>query len=391
MAHRAGRFQEFSVRFTCTSEPAGISRPGASVPSRAAFGSRADRSAGKRRSGGGVGVPPSVGSVFPPANEVQQWRDGPTPLTLRLTFLHSCSAIALATLATGFATDRVGLSAQKAVTDPVQIKGGGFEASGVAAVPNSRDVLFVDDGHSRQVFCLTFDDTGNQQGAAVPVPLDAHVVDPEDITTDGTFFYVVGSQSKADSELGAGLVRFIFDPVRRRVTRVEGVRRLADLLEGAVPELLASRRRSAGGALNIEGMVWDPTGARLLLGLRSPVVAGQALVLTLRLRDSTRPLTAANLAVVPGETMRLPLNGDGIRGLGRDPETGELLVLSGSPTVMAARDFRLLSWNGRAPAVLTPIATFPKRMQPEGVTRMKLAGRMRTLVVFDTGRYAVFP
>jgi hypothetical protein len=106
--------------------------------------------------------------------------------------------------------------ARAAGASPQMIAGGTFEASGVAHVPNTTGVLFVDDGRNREIFWMELSADGRQQASAVRVPLGADVTDLEGITSDGTNFYVVGSQSKKTGFDGDGLVRFRFDPKTRQ-------------------------------------------------------------------------------------------------------------------------------------------------------------------------------
>ena len=49
------------------------------------------------------------------------------------------------------------------------------------------------------------------------MPLGAEIVDLEGMTTDGIYFYGVGSQSKSHGFDRAGLVRFRFNTHARRV------------------------------------------------------------------------------------------------------------------------------------------------------------------------------
>src|SRR5688572_16859149 len=85
-------------------------------------------------------------------------------------------------------------------SQPALIAGGRFEASGLASVPGSQGVLFVDDAQDKQVFWMELDAEGQQVGKAIAVPLGAHVVDPEGITASGTHYFIVGSQSKRGTE-----------------------------------------------------------------------------------------------------------------------------------------------------------------------------------------------
>jgi len=74
--------------------------------------------------------------------------------------------------------------------------GGPFESSGVVYVPGSDAVLFVDDGKPREIYWMQLDGSGRQKGAVKSVPLGVEIDDPEDITTDGKYFYVVGSHTR---------------------------------------------------------------------------------------------------------------------------------------------------------------------------------------------------
>ena len=274
------------------------------------------------------------------------------------------------------------------VPAPQAIRGGSFEASGVVAVPGTNGVLIVDDGRPRHVLWMELSPSGTQVGEVVVVPIHADVLDMEDITTDGQFFYVVGSQSQGGGSQADGLVRFRFHPTTLETTHVERATGLRQMLAATVPELRRSGRRGGDGILNIEGLVWDPVRSRLLLGLRSPVSGDDALIVPLRFRDSSKALAIDNL-VVDGAAIRLPLGGDGIRGLGYDATRGVVLVIAGASTYARATDFRLLEWDGATLGSLRDIATFPSHQKPEGVTRMILGGRPRTVIVFDIGGYRV--
>jgi hypothetical protein len=273
---------------------------------------------------------------------------------------------------------------------PQRIVGGTFEASGVAHVAGTSGVLFVDDGRERDIFWMELDAAGRQRSAAVRVALGADVTDLEGITSDGTRFYVVGSQSKHTGVDGDGLVRFRFDPQTRRTGDVERIRGLKAWLAGRVPELKGTARILGDAALNIEGIAWDPVRSRLLLGLRAPVVDGRALVIPLKLQDPAGPFSEANLRV-DGPAVRLPLEGAGIRSLEYDPGAGAFRVITGAALNAENRDFRILEWNGAdtAAAPLRVLATFPRGLKPEGITPASIGDRQVSVLVFDVGRFAL--
>jgi len=275
----------------------------------------------------------------------------------------------------------VGFTAHLAGTaaEPVRIAGGQFEASGVVYVPSSRTVLFVDDGRTREVFALDVNTDGSQRGEAKPVALQADVTDPEGITTDGKLFSVVGSQSKKTGIDGDGLVRFAFNASTGQAERIERIQGLKHWLEQHVAEL-----RGAAG-LNIEGLAWDPVNQRLLMGLRAPVVDGQALILPIRFKDPAGAFRIDNLIVEGGKAIRVPLDGAGIRSMEYDETASAFRIIAEAGVTKQNRDFRIVEWRAGDQGV-REVARFASRLKPEGVTRVMLDGHPRTLIVFDTSR-----
>ena len=263
------------------------------------------------------------------------------------------------------------------------IAGGTYEASGLVAVPGSRYVLFSDDGRPREVFAVSIADDGSQTGAAHAVRLDARVTDAEGMTTDGAYIYMVGSQSKRTGHDGDGLVRFRFDSVTRTATGIESARPLKVWLARNVAELQGTEGRLGDDVLNIEGLAWDPSGQRLLLGLRAPVVDGKALVVPVKLADASRSLSAENLRA-DGPAIRLSLGGAGIRGIEYDAEAKHFMIITGASLNAEDRDFELRAWDGRSDST-SVVATYPRRLKPEGVAQLTVNGRRLQVIVFDTG------
>jgi hypothetical protein len=272
--------------------------------------------------------------------------------------------------------------------EPRPIAGGAFEASGVVSVAGTNQLLFVDDGRTREIFVMEISDDRSQRGAAQSVSLDADVTDLEGITSDGRYFYAVGSQSKKTGFEGDGLVRFAFDPATRRVAGMERIRGLKAWLAANVAELGGSATRAGDEALNIEGLAWDPRRRRLLLGLRAPVVNGMALVIPIALVDSTAAFTRENLRV-DGATMRVQLGGAGIRSLEYDDNAAAFRIIAGAGANAETRDFRLLEWDGQSGAPTRELMAFDRRVKPEGITRATLGGKPVSVIVFDVGRYVV--
>jgi hypothetical protein len=269
-----------------------------------------------------------------------------------------------------------------------EIIGGPFEASGVAQVGNTSQVLFVDDGRNRDVFLMELSDEGVQRGTPIAIPLLADVTDLEAIATDGRYFYVVGSQSKLTGTEGDGLVRFEYDPVERRIHNVSRIRGLKSWLAEQVDELRDTKGKLGDHVLNIEGLAWDAVGERLLLGLRAPVINDEALLVPIAMTKRDGAFTRENLRP-DGAAIRLKLDGAGIRSLEYDAQSGTLLLITGASLNDETRDFRVLEWNGNLTSTPREIRRFDRSLKPEGWSILTVAGRRQHVLVFDTNRWAL--
>ena len=276
---------------------------------------------------------------------------------------------------------------------PLNFKGGPFEASGVVAVPGARGVLFVDDSRTDEVLWMEMDEAGNQVGDIKPVKLGIQLDDPEGITTDGTYFYIVSSQSRGKSGAQAGLIRFKFNLATQSAEDVQAISGLKTFLVEKVTELhdMGTRKGKEDG-INIEGLSWDPARQQLLLGLRSPVIDGQALVVPLKLRDGRGGFSLDNLEAGERAAIRLSLGGQGIRSIEYDERAKLFQIIAGATEEQKKTDFKLWEWDGpTGEAGLREIATFDRKLKPEGITRASIGERDFKLVVFDTSQYLKLP
>jgi hypothetical protein len=255
--------------------------------------------------------------------------------------------------------------------------GGTFEASGVAHVPGTDGVLFVDDGRPDEIFWMRLTDGRAQAGEIKPIKLGASVIDKEGMTFDGEHFYVVGSLSKYKTAAGPGLARFRFDAQAGRVSGTESVSDFKRFLARNVAELRGMEEtKYRDGGINLEGVAWDPLNKRLLLGVRSPVVDGHALLVPLRLRDPRGAFSTENLEVEGSKAIRLSLGGVGIRGIEYDGRANAFRIISGAAEDQDQTDFGLWEWNGdEKQPVLRETNRFEGSLKPEGVARATAGGR----------------
>lgn len=268
--------------------------------------------------------------------------------------------------------------------------GGTFEASGVAHVRGTDAVLFVDDGRPNEIFWMQLGQDRKQAGRINAIDISTNIVDLEGITSDGEYFYVVGSQSKSTGADTAGLARFTFDATNQRVVGTQAASGLKRFLADNVVELrgMENTKYSQGG-INVEGIAWDPANRRLLLGLRSPVVEGHALVVPLKLRDPKAALSFDNLEVEGRKAIRLPLGGAGIRSIEYDEARKAFFLITGAGPNTEKMNFKIWEWSGDgATLTLRETDSFDRRLKPEGITRVSTGTRDFVFIVFDTSGYA---
>lgn len=267
--------------------------------------------------------------------------------------------------------------------------GGIFEASGVAQVPGAGGVLFVDDSRPSEVLWMKTDQQGQQVGDIKPIPIGISVENPEGITFDGTYFYIVGSQSNPKHAERNTIGRFTFDPNTATAQNASVLGDFRGWLLNKVPDLAGlGEVKAKQGGLNIEGIAWDPERKGLLLGLRGPVVDGKALVVPLRFVNPQGPFSLDNLKVEDGKAISLSVGGSAIRDIQYDTRLKSFLIISGAPENEDKGDFILWQWDGNAASSPIQKSVLDNSAKPEGVTSLDVGGDSFMFIVCDGSRYA---
>ena len=282
------------------------------------------------------------------------------------------------------------------LSSSTKFSGGTFEASGAVAVPGKNAVLFVDDSVPDQVFYMPVSALGEQDGPVVPIALGVSVANPEGITQFGPRFMITGSMSTVESDATGGVVTFEFDSDTQTISKPAVLTGMRKFLLDNVPELKSwADKTSAEGGLNVEGIAIDPDPQhpRVLLGLRGPVLNGNALVVPIRIKNREAPLTIDNLVMDQPNAIQLNLSGQAIRDIQWDSQLRALLIISGAPETEEKTDFILWSWSGEAnqsreDAKPKQQSLLDKKMKPEGIAPMKFPNRQFVLIAGDASRYA---
>lgn len=263
------------------------------------------------------------------------------------------------------------------------------EASGVIHATNQNGVMFVSDDRTNEVLWMPLNADGVQAGTVSSVPLGVTFTDPEAITYGNSYYYLVTSQSNPRDGTNNAIVRFDFNPATMTLRgKAEIIPNLRSWLLTNVTEI-SSLGAPAGDkdGLNIEGLAWDPNNERLLLGLRSPMIGNQAVLVPLRLKDPRGAFNLSNLMVDDPRVIVLPLEGQGVRDITYDGRLKDFLIISGAPETAPRSEFTLWLWTGRPDAKPVKILKLEDDMKPEGITSLSINGKDFIIVVGDSGQY----
>jgi pSer/pThr/pTyr-binding forkhead associated (FHA) protein len=265
--------------------------------------------------------------------------------------------------------------------------GGRLESSGVAYSPGMNGVIIVSDNRGGEAQWMQLDENGHQVGDIKKIPLGVNLIDPEAITYGNSSFYVVASQSDSNAGAANSIVRFDINPETQTLRgKPEVISDLRSFLLKNVAEIASfGAPPGAQGGLNIEGLAWDPIKERLLLGLRSPQISEQAVIIPLKLREARGQFRAENLKV--DEPILLQLDGQGVRDITYDSHLRNFLIISGAPETAENKEFGLWEWSGLPKAEPTKLMTLQEDRKPEGVASVTINGRSYAFVVGDAGSY----
>lgn len=262
-----------------------------------------------------------------------------------------------------------------------------YEPSAVQQLPDGRFLVAEDEKeHPFSLFRL---DAG---GAADVQPLDVSGLpkldDLEGLSLDpaGRVVAITSHSRQGDGEEKKSrhrLLRFRVEGGRAVEPSVVGD--LKPALAAAHPVLAAaaaSQAAKSAGGFNIEGLEMTPGGGRLLVGLRSPLENGRALVAAIAnpqaMFDDGEPPRIGTLS-------RLDLAGDGVRALAWLPALAGYLVASG-PVDRSPRPFRLWWWAGPEGGVPRPVTLAQGGLaRTEGLAPALVAGEPWLLLVSDDG------
>ena len=270
-----------------------------------------------------------------------------------------------------------------------------YEPSAIQQLPDGR-FLVVEDEKDHSFSLLTLHANGDASSEALG-PRWFHggdtiwkLDDLEGLTLDGLGqLYAITSHSRnddGDEQKGREkLVRFRIE--KDRVVEPVVVGGLKPALAAAHPVLAAAAQVlvvKSGAGLNIEALEFTPDGQRLLIGFRSPLQGGHAIIASIDNPAAVFDSEAAPKVSSPLQTLNL--GGHGIRGMAHVAALHGYLIISG-PASRANHAFALWFWNGEsnAPARRVTVPGLAGFEHAEGVCTAIIDGVSKILIVSDDG------
>jgi hypothetical protein len=273
-----------------------------------------------------------------------------------------------------------------------------YEPSAIQQLPDGRLLVVEDEKeHPLSLVTLRADDTVKTEAMTAGLlqmfspfwKLD----DLEGLAADRAgFIYGITSHSRDDhgdeKKTREKLVRF----------RVEGERVVDPQVVDGLKEALTSqhavlaaaaqvREVKAGGGLNIEALEISADQQQLLIGLRSPLRDGRALIA--RVENPSAIFESDQAPRIAPRLDELDLGGHGIRGMAYVPALGTYLVIGG-PASRETASFGLWCWSGQPGAPARPVSVPGLRSfeKAEGICPARVGGMDRIMIVSDDGNRA---
>jgi hypothetical protein len=271
---------------------------------------------------------------------------------------------------------------------------GVYEPSAIQQLPDGR-FLVVEDEKEHPFSLVTLDDEGQVDSQALTPgffefnerfwkldDLEGLTLDP-----DGFVLAITSHSRNGDGDEKKSrdkIVRFRVDSKRIVDTSVSRALKPALCQRH---DVLATASRvldvKAQGGLNIEALDFCPRTRHLLIGLRSPLIDGKAVIA--RCENPAEIFDSETEPRIAPSLITLDLGGHGLRGMAYIPALAGHLLISG-PMAREATQFRLWFWNGNDAAPrrveLPGLAGFE---HAEGISPALVGGQARIIMVSDDG------
>lgn len=270
-----------------------------------------------------------------------------------------------------------------------------YEPSAILQLPDGRFLVVEDErSHPLSLVEIAADGTVKSRGLG-PGWFEGNATfwkldDLEGLALDAAgWIYAITSHSRdgdgEEKKARDKLVRFRVDGKRVSEPSVaKGLKAALVAVHPVLAEAAAIGDVKGRGGLNIEALEMTPDSRRLLVGLRSPLLDGQAIIASV---DNPGAIFEAGQApqVAPQFDL-VELGGHGLRGMSYLPALGGYVLISG-PVARERVQFQLWFWSGERGAAAQPItvAGVAGFEHAEGVCPALIDGVPRLVIVSDDG------
>lgn len=270
-----------------------------------------------------------------------------------------------------------------------------YEPSAIQQLPDGR-FLVVEDEKSHPLSLVTIGADGSVDSTALTAGLFQmfsgfwKLDDLEGLALDRVgFVYGITSHSRDDDgdekKAREKLVRFRVEGKRVVDPKVvAGLKQALTMRHAVLAAAAEVRDVKASGGLNIEALEISPDQKRLLIGFRSPLRDGRALIASVE--NAAAVFESDEAPRIAPLLEELDLGGHGIRGLSYVPTMDAYLVIGG-PASREPDDFDLWRWSGEpgAPAHRVTLPGLRSFEKAEGVSSAIVGGMERIVIVSDDG------
>lgn len=269
------------------------------------------------------------------------------------------------------------------------------EPSAIQQLPDGRFIV-VDDEAEQPLYLVTIAAEGTVSSRSLsPGFFEGNdefwqVDDLEGLALDAAgYIYATTSHSRTkrgeEKRARDKLLRFRIDGDRVESPRV--VHGLKAALVAAHPVLAAAALIGdvkGEGGLNVEALEMAPDCSRLLVGFRSPLLEGQAIIASVE--NPVAMFDSGEAARISPELETFDLGGHGLRGMSYVPALAGY-VLIGGPVARQQVPFQLWFWSGRRgdPARRISVPGLAGFEHAEGVSPAVIDGRQHLIIVSDDG------
>ena len=262
-----------------------------------------------------------------------------------------------------------------------------YEPSGAASLSDGRVIVVEDDGDRPvRLFSLTLN---KSELALSPESLKGEITKVHDLEgvsegKDNEIFLITSHSTSSKGERKKTREQLIKLTIKgEQISKIQVVGNLLPFIQKKLKDSLKLEKKELE-EINIEGLAFNATQETLLIGLRSPVINGTALILSLL---NPYDLFSKKQDPIFNDIITLDLEGAGIRAITYDTKRTRFLIAGEAKNKKGKLRSRIWAWDGLQNTKATRIEV-PKIKEVKNIEGMTIVNREGTsylLFVCDNG------